>query len=237
MIGILLIATRKYKQFVQPLLDNLAQYFLDGFPKTIFVFTDEGMKLNGHGSIVKQIIIPDYKWPLPTLYRYKIFRENYSELIQCSHLYYMDVDMSIMAPVREEILVDGLMAVRHPGFYVSDLWGSEGNPETSLSFFPVSKRKHYYAGGVQGGRSSVYLEASVILAQRIDDDEQRGVRAEWHDETHWNKYTNFDRPELVNEFTPSYCMVEQEYLRKSWGIDHLEPKIIALSKDHNSIRE
>ena len=76
------------------------------------------------------------------------------------------------------------------------------------------------------------------LAENIDEDERRGVIAEHNDETHYNKYVNWTKPDnvVVNEFTPSYCMVEQEPLRKKWGIDYLDVKIIALAKDHKSIR-
>jgi hypothetical protein len=32
-------------------------------------------------------------------------------------------------------------------------------------------------------------------------------------------------------------MVEEPEKRKAWGIDHLEPKIIALSKDHKKYQK
>lgn len=233
-IAVLLIATKKYKQFIFPLLAQIEKYLLPDYKKDIWLFTDGG---SGYGDNVTQIGIPSYGFPEATLLRYEMFNK-YSELLsKYSHIYYTDIDMAINDVVGEEILVDGLIAVRHPGFYISDGWGSEGNNPESLSYFPADKRKHYYAGGVQGGKSEYYLAAINSLAKRIEDDRQRGVMAIYHDETHWNKWVNFDRPDLITEFTPSYCMVEQEHFRKEWGIDNLPVKIIALAKDHASIRE
>ena len=240
--GLLLIATRKYKQFVPSLAKQIHDYVLPGEEKHIFLFSDGIIDLsavdkNFDKIHITEIGIEPYKFPYATLYRYKIFSENAELMGHCSHLLYLDVDMAIVSPVGEEILVDGLMAVRHPGFYTSDGWGSNGNSEKSTSWFPADKRKHYYAGGVQGGKTEEYLLACKILAQNIETDEKNEVMAEWHDETHWNKYCNYERPELVTEFNPSYCMVEQQHLRKSWGIADLPVKIIALAKDHKTIRE
>lgn len=236
--GVLIIATRKYKQFVPNLLEQIDKLFLPKEELTVFLFTDEEFVYNEHDYdfTVRQRRIPPYKFPEATIYRYKTFDKHSEDLKHCSHLYYLDVDMAVIENVGEEILVDGLMAVRHPGFFISDQWGSEGNPEMSTSFFPKEHRRHYYAGGVQGGKTEHYLEAVKVIAERIDEDERNGTMAIYHDETHWNRYTNYDRPELVTEFTPAYCMVEQEHLRKAWGIDHLQPKILALSKNHSEIR-
>lgn len=235
--GILLISTRKYKQFVQDLINQIDKYFLPGHEKTIFVFTDLPQTLKSENHI-QQIRIPDYKFPYATLYRYKMFAENEEKLKQCSHLYYLDVDMAIVSKIDTDILVDGLMVVRHPGFYVSDGWGDNNNPVQSTSFMPADRRKHYYCGGVQGGKAEAYLEMSKTLAANIDEDDKNGIIAEWNDETHYNKYVNWAKPDDVSitEFTPSYCMVEEMPLRQRWGIADLEVKIIALAKNHAEIR-
>jgi hypothetical protein len=65
----------------------------------------------------------------------------------------------------------------------------------------------------------------------IDEDEKTGNRATWHDESYYNALLAYSH----NVFTildQSYCMVQETEKRKAWGIDHFEPKIIALSKDH-----
>lgn len=238
MIGILLIATRKYKVFIKPLLEQIDKFFLPKEELTVFLFIDEIFDFSPHDYdfIIRRIKIPPYRFPQATLYRYKEFYEHSEWFNGCSHLYYLDADSAIVDVVGTEILVDGLMAVRHPGFWASDGWGSEGNPENSTSWFPAEQRKHYYCGGTQGGLAENYIEACRVLAERIEEDERNGVIAIHNDETHWNRWCNVDKPELVYEFDSGYCLVEQIYLRDNWGLSQLKPRILALSKDHSEIR-
>lgn len=233
-VGILLIATNKYKQFVQPLIDSLNENFLTDRELIVFLFTDfPELPLNSSNRLtIKKYKIPNYKFPEATLYRYKIFTHLGSEIYQgCSHLFYMDVDMKVVAPVGEEIL-DFLVATRHPGFYNGG--GSWGNNPESTSYTSPGNRRRYYAGGFQGGELATFLTVMYLLDKRIDIDKANGVMAEWHDETHWNKY--LADSDGFKELTPDYCMVEQKELRQQWGIDHFEPKILALEKNLEEIR-
>lgn len=239
MRGVLLIATRKYKVFIKPLLEQIDKFFLPKEELTVFIFADDLFDYfneNGYDFEIELFRIPPYKFPEATLYRYKTFSKHADELKKCSHLYYLDADSAIVDVVGTEILVDGLMAVRHAGFWANDGWGSEGNPENSTSWFPAEQRKHYYCGGTQGGLAEHYLEACRVLAERIEEDERNGVIAIHNDETHWNKWCSVDRPELVHEFDSGYCLVEQIYLRDNWGLSSLRPRILALSKNHAEIR-
>ncbi len=237
--GILLISTRKYKQFVAPLIEQIDEYFLPGYHKTIFLWTDEKQELQSKNTII-QFLIPDYKFPYPTLLRYNFFDSKKEQLSKCSHLTYMDVDMAIVAPITDEILVDeGLVIVRHPGFFINDLWGNgdNENPKESTSYLPPEKRTHYYCGGVQSGTSKAYLELSKILAENIKQDVANDVMSVYHDETHYNKYISENYGKIpMKELTPSYCMVEQPSLQKAWGIHTLPSYIVALAKNHAEIR-
>ena len=234
---VLLIATRKYVQFIPDVVRQLDRFFMPNREIAVMIFSDQYCVPNttARVDIVFQHI-EELKWPYATLYRYKIFSRISEYLLKFSHLYYSDVDMGYVDTIGDEFLVDGLLAVKHPAFS-SGGWGSPNNSQQSSSWFPEEKRKQYYCGGVQGGKSEVYLQACKKLADRISQDEMNKVMAEWHDETHWNKYTNCDHPELVTALGPEYCMVEQMEFRKNWKIDHLKPKIIALAKNHEEIRQ
>lgn len=228
-IGILLISTGKYKQFVRPLIDSLDKHFLKDRKLTVYLFTDEEFYIQGYDRIRdKQIIIPDYRFPFASLYRYKIFT---SRSYSTSHLFYFDVDMKIVADIGEEFLHD-LVAVRHPGFDKMN----GGSWETNVySACYTANKKSYYAGGVQGGKTAVYYKAMQEMKNMIDKDEDNGIMPVWHDESSWNCYLS--KIDNFKELDSSYCMVEQMELRRKWKIDHLEPKIIALEKNHQKIRE
>lgn len=233
MIGILIIATGKYKQFVNPLIKSAIRYMFTKSGIAFFVFSDEHIETD---SSINQRKIKPYKFPFASLYRYKIFYNNKDLFSYCSHLIYMDADMLVADHINEEIL-GRLIAVRHPGFYKNNGWGSLNNSVKSASWIPKAFRNKYYAGGFQGGETKHYLDACYLLDRRIDQDKRNGVLAEWHDETHWNKYCNFDRPELVTELTPAYCMPEESEKRQAWGIEHIGPKVLALAKNHKLIRQ
>lgn len=236
MVGVLLIATRKYKSFVRPLLEQIDKFFLPKEELTVFLFTDEEFiyDKNDYNFLINQSWIPSYGFPDATLKRYSIFNDNAELMKECSHIFYLDVDMGIVATIGNEFLVDGLLAVRHPGTYATDRWGSPNTDEKSTAWFPAEFRKHYYCGGVQGGSTQHYLDACRVLSVNIAQDSFRNVLAEWHDETHWNWYTNFLKPELVTELSPSYCIPGKH--KEAWGLAEFESKIIALDKNHAEIR-
>lgn len=230
-IALLLLATRKYKEFVQPLLEDVKKYFLPSHKIQVHLFADD-VSIEYYGdervSIIKELI-PAYRFPIITLYRYKIFTSK--EYSGCDYLFYLDVDMSICSEVGDEVL-GGITAVLHPGFYNGG--GSWGNNRESTSYTLPENREKYYAGGFQGGSHERYYPLMKQLASAIEYDERRNILAEWHDESHLNRALS--EMTNINILTPDYCMVEQFHLRLQWGVSHFDPKIIALEKDHESIR-
>jgi hypothetical protein len=219
MVGILLIATRKYKQFVRPLLEQIDKFFLPKEELTVFLFTDEEFLYDEdkYDFVIKQIQIEPLQFPFATLFRYKMFSDNAEAFNGCSHLFYLDVDSKIVDVVGTEILFDGLTVTKHPGFSGLGGWGSNEVNPASWAFLPIEKRTTYFAGGFQGGKTNEFI-------QMCDD------------ESHLNAYvhTNPEIPRI--ELHSGYTMVESEYLRANWKINHLPVKIIALDKNHAEIR-
>ncbi len=234
-IGICLISTGKYGIFLQPLIDGIEKYFFVNNKIEIYLFTDRQHDLR-HSDRISVVNIPtEHKpFPWPTIKRFQFFADA-AHLINTSYLFYLDVDMAITGFVDKEILPgednQGLVATLHPGFYNGG--GSWGDNKDSLSYTLPDLRKKYYAGGFQGGETNSYLDACRMMANNIADDERRGVQAEWHDETHLNQYLSTRTPKTL---TPEYCMVEEESARLAWGINHFVPKIVALKKNHEEIR-
>jgi len=239
-IGLLLIATNKYHQFVEPLLKDIDKNFLPGHKITVHLFNDKLLGSEPYSDRVdlKYHSIPSYGFPQATLYRYKIFNEHMAHLVDYDHLFYMDVDMSIPQPVGNELLEGDITAVRHPGFFKSNGWGSPNNSTESTSYIEPEYRQKYFCGGVQGGIGHRYLAVSKDIHYNIKQDEEKGVMAEWHDETHWNAFLNKHFPEdwKLNELTPEYCNVPSMQQRQNWGIHDLPGRILALDKNHAEIR-
>lgn len=233
-IGILLLATHKYKQFVQSLLDDIKKHFLIDYEIEVYLFIDDidyQCEGNERVKVIKELI-PSYRFPTISLYRYKIFTSR--EYPECSHLFYLDIDMSVCDTIGDEILYNGIVVVRHPGFHANNGGSWETNKKSTAYTFEEN-RTMYAAGGFNGGERDRFYMAMKQMKRNIDEDEKNGVLAIWHDESHLNKYISELKSFKV--LTPTYCMVEQKNLRIEWGINELPVKIIALSKDHKTIRE
>lgn len=233
-VCICLISTGKYWQFVQPLIDSICKYFLLRHQIEIHLFTDNlEREFTGNDRVqIFKELIPSYKFPEATLFRYAIMT---SKKYNCDYIYYLDVDYLIVSEVDEEIF-GNLVAILHPGFSCVG-GGSWCNNELSTAYTFKEKRKQYFCGGTQGGCYSTYYKAMQEMDNNIKSDEDYGVRSEWNDEGHWNKLLSELPSDAFKILDSSYCFVEQPHLQKLWKIDHLNPKILALAKDHKSIRE
>lgn len=216
MISVCVIATNKYKEFIAPLVKSIERYFLVGHEVRLFIFSDAERAA---------LPIPSYKYPEATLLRYEIMtqipRKDYGD-----YIFYIDVDMEIVDHVYMDIL-DHIVAVQHPGYYKGG-WGSTNVDSRSTAFLPRGKWGKYYAGGFQGGRTDLYYPIMEQLRDNIRKDTEKGIIAEWHDESHWNAYLAYNPPTTILD--PSYCMPEARWKRRIWGVNHLEPKILALEK-------
>lgn len=222
-VGLLVIATNKYIQFLQPLINSADDFFCKNCEVTYYVFTNKDIDIKTNRKIVK-IDVEHKGWPWMTLGRYKIFSDNNIKLSEMDYLYYCDVDMRFVGEVGDEILSDRV-ATQHPGFY-----GRRGTPETnpnSTACVYPNEEMQYFAGGFNGGSSSEYLKMAKTISDNIDIDHNKGLIAIWHDESHMNRYFIDNKPTKI--LSPSYCYGE------SMNIP-FERRLIALDKNHAEVR-
>lgn len=224
-IGLLVIATGKYDQFIPLLFTSTKKHFMKNHDVTMFVFTDQNFS-----EKKGMIILPHVHeaWPNPTLKRYHVFDKYKDELTKMDYLYYCDADMRFVSEVGDEILPDAdkeLVATEHPGFF----GGRRGTYETrveSTACVAPNEGSIYFAGGFNGGTSAAFLKMSEEIKKRVDKDLESGIVAVWHDESQLNRYLIDNSPKVLN---PSYCYPE------SWNIP-FEKKLLALDKNHSEIR-
>ena len=231
-ICILNIATNKYIQFVEQLLESVEENFLNGHEISACVFTNH--EIEEVSDNVKICQIDHEPWPIPTLKRYHYFLQQKEYLSQFDYIYYMDVDMRIEDKVGEEIFGD-LVATQHPGFWWKDKnqFSYERRPISS-AYVPPGEGKMYYAGGFNGGKPEHFLKMAQEIVDNVNRDSDKGVTAVWHDESHMNRYLVSNPPTL--ELNPSYCYPEAA--RSNPGGWHVpfDAKIVALDKNHAEVR-
>jgi len=213
---------------VQPLIDSIDKYFLNGHNLTVNVFTNVLGVVNGTARVsVKEHKTEAYTFPEATLLRFHIMD---SITYDCDCIYYLDADMLINDFVGDEIIGD-LVAVRHPGYFIDKNSGSWETNSKSACFVPVNQRVKYFAGGFQGGKN--YLSAVKEMKAMIDKDRANDIMPIFHDESAWNKYL-LGKEYL--ELTPTYCMPQAWSKRVYSRIQDLPAKILALEKDFNYFR-
>lgn len=225
-VALCVIATNNYIDFVPQLLVSAEQYFLNGHNVDFVVFTDN--KDLYLGPVIKWHIKHE-PWPAMTLKRFHFYSSV--DLSGYDYVYHIDADMRFVAPIGEEIFGE-LVGVQHPGYFRGG--GAWETNSKSFAYVPKKKQRHYIAGGFQGG--SRYWQMCEALAAWVDFDKLHNHVGTWHDESYWNK-VYADYPELFTILPPSYCMTESPIKQKAWGIDHFEPKILALEKDHSKYQK
>lgn len=229
-IGLLIIATNKYVEFIPQLLESADEYFLKKHHVEYFIFTnkdiDSELDINTKRKY-HTLSVEHKEWPWMTLGRYHIFNKyklNYSNF---DYLYYCDVDMKFENYVNEEIF-GKRVATLHPGYYQENTSGTPERNTESTSYIFEEDENSYYAGGFNGGETKEFLKMSVKLAKNIDDDYKKDIIAIWHDESHLNHYFFKNKPTVILD--PGYCYPENKILP-------FNKKLIALDKDHKLFRE
>jgi len=230
-VGVLLISTGKYDQFVKPLLDSLESHFLVDHEKKYYLFTDKEHVDNR----VAHVRIERKGFPGDTLYRFHYFLTIEDILVkETDCLYYMDVDMLCVNAISNEILptlAKPLVATSHPGFFLKSLGTPEDDNRSTAFISNAEYRPCYWAGGFSGGATDSYLTMAKTIKENVDIDTSRGKIAKWHDESHLNRYlaSNLDKVKTMN---PSYCY-SGKLLQ---GIPFVVPRLVALDKNHSEVR-
>lgn len=222
-IGIFLIATGKYIDFIESLCNDINKYFLTGYKKDIYVFTDS----KNVPECVTKIYQKHIKWPTPTLFRYHYIYEFCKKNdVRHDYYYYLDADMKIVDYVGKEILGD-FVVTQHPGFYdksKTDLYYEK--KFLSQAYISPNKINGYYAGGFNGGKK--YLEISKQIIKWIDIDQKYNFTPLHNDETYLQKAIVKYKPDII--LSSEYCYPDLLSDIKRWGLTGLIPKIIAITK-------
>ena len=221
-IGLLVVATGKYIQFVEPLINSANKHFCPGHQITYFIFTDgQAPKAENIVSIYQKRL----GWPFDTMMRMDMYAQQKERLQQMDYLFACDADMLFVDTVGNEILGD-LVGTQHPGYV-----GRRGTYETrnaSTAYISSQEGTLYFAGGFYGGKADNVLAMAEAITKNIKIDLEKNIVAVWHDESHLNRYFIDHKPTVI--LNPSYCYPE------SWNLPYPK-KLLALDKNHSAMRK
>jgi len=222
-VGMCIVATGKYEQFVQPLIESADKYFCPAHQKTYFVLTDG--KVPERYDVVR-IEKKRLGWPYDALMRTVFLYQHRDILKDMDYIFEIDADMLFVDYVGDEILGD-LVAVRHPGFVLSRIEDYEKNP-FSAAYVPKGMGQYYFAAGFFGGAHDNFIILLEQMSKTILADKARNYIAVWHDESHLNRYFAYHPPTII--LPCAYCYPEH-IEGKNW-YPQLVGKLLALDKNH-----
>lgn len=246
-IGLCIVATGKYISFIKPLIDSAEKYFCPMHKRTYLIFTD-ARSFEDRAHYVQELENTDYEskvliidqkrlgWPYDTLMRFSVYKNHKDLFEDVDYIFATDADMLFVDREGNEILSDRV-ATQHPGFEKNKpLWGIETpyerNPK-STAFIPFGEGTYYFAGGFYGGSHEEFFKMMDIVTHNISLDlETYNYIAVWHDESHLNRYFIDNPPTRILD--RSYCYPENG---RAKGYPECQPKLLALDKNHNEIRE
>lgn len=225
--AILYICTGAYVAFWEDFFLSFEDKFLPNTEKEYFVFTDAD-SIYGESDCVRihRIYQENLGWPGNTLFRFRILRKVEAELENFDYAFFMNANIVCQEVITEEEFLpqkENLLVVQHPGYYGDKpyVYAYERRKE-SLAYIPYLQGKVYVCGGVNGGKADAFLKLIRELEKRIDADYQKGIIAEWHDESHLNKYI-LERDDY-KLLPPAYCYPE------GWDIP-FEKKLLVIEKE------
>ena len=212
-IAVLYICTGKYRVFWDDFYKSCEKFFLQGYAKHYFIFTDATDIMQDNNITV----IPKgcYGFPLDSLFRFDMFLEIEDKVAEFDYCFFFNANMLFVDKVDSEIFpyenYKGIICVTHPRGYkyrnYPSLFTYERNKQ-SLAYVPKERKKYnYFMGGFNGGSIQEYYGLVKTCSKNIHADYSRGLIAVFHDESHLNKYC-CDHSKLIYTLPVSYGFPE-----------------------------
>lgn len=194
-VGLCIFATGRYDKLAEELIASGRKYFCTEHQVTYFVFTD------GQIPQADDVIVINQKqlgWPYDALKRFHVYDANKTLLSDMDYLFAIDADMRFVSPVGDEVLGKSVAVAR-----------DAANPRTyernrkSRAFLSNIQARHYFVSAFYGGSRQEFFRMVSELKKQVDSDLKWDYIAQYHDESHLNRYF-FDHPPRVILDT-SYC--------------------------------
>ena len=233
--AVIFIGTEKYLNFLPTWYESCEQYLMPEVEKKYLVFTDGNVEMDDVDNAV--VYKQDHlDWPLITLLRFGMIKRAFDEIKDCDYLLFLDADMRVVAEVKEEDIIDETkkyIGVHHPCHYLGmpphdkAPGAFEVRPISLAAVSEDDLLDVYFQGCLWGGRVPEVMDMITELDRRTNEDLKKDVIAQWHDESHLNKFYVENRDD-VHVVGPE-CAFPEVFTEQC----HFDPKIVHLAKDNS----
>ncbi len=191
-IAILYICTGKYCVFWEEFYESYEENFLTRSQKHYFVFTDAENIPYQEKENVTMIPQKNLGWPDNTLKRFELFTREEERWKDYDYTFFINANFLCVEPVTEEEFLpieQNLLVAEHASMHGKSPMEMtyDRNPKCTACVY-AEEGSYYVMGGLNGGKTAAYMDMVHQLKRNVEIDENNGVMALWHDESHLNRF-------------------------------------------------